>query len=221
MKLLLNALVKFVCGIILVGLMLFLPAGTFHYPGAWRFIALLFGPMLLFGTVLFLKAPALLEKRLNVKEKERAQKSVVALSALTFFISFILAGLDHRFGWTTVSLPILAISCILLLASYGMYMEVMRENAYLSRTVEVQSGQHVVDTGLYGVIRHPMYTASIVMFLSIPLVLGSWIAFLVMLAYPAFIVQRILNEEKVLSEGLEGYITYKEKVRFRLIPFIW
>lgn len=221
MKLLANALIKFVSGLILAGLLLFLPAGTFHYPGGWLFMALLFIPMVFFGAALYLKAPELLKKRLNTKEKEKAQKSVVGLSALVFVGAFILAGLDHRFGWTRVPGWVTAASAVLLLGSYAMYMEVMRENAYLSRTVEVQEGQKVIDTGLYGVVRHPMYTATIVLFLSIPLVLGSWISFVLLLFYPALIIMRIGNEEKVLSEGLPGYKEYMQKVRYRLIPYIW
>ncbi len=221
MKLLANALIKFASGLILAGLLLFLPAGTFHYPGGWLFMALLFIPMVFFGAALYFKAPELLKKRLNTKEKEKAQKSVVGLSALVFVGAFILAGLDHRFGWTRVPGWVTAAAAVLLLGSYAMYMEVMRENAYLSRTVEVQEGQKVIDTGLYGVVRHPMYTATIVLFLSIPLVLGSWISFVLLLFYPALIIMRIGNEEKVLSEGLPGYKEYMQKVRYRLIPYIW
>lgn len=204
-----------------MGLVLFLPAGTLAYPNAWLFLALLFIPMLMLGVVLFTKAPELLEKRLQSKEKENTQKGVVAASGLMFIGSFVLAGLDFRFGWTNVPDWVVMVSAVVLLASYGMYGEVMRENAYLSRTVEVQENQKVIDTGLYGVIRHPMYTATIFLFLAIPLVLGSWIAFAVMLLYPVVIIARIGNEEKVLEEGLPGYREYKKKVRYRLIPFIW
>ena len=220
-KLLLSALTKFLAGLILMGLVLFLPAGTFDYPNAWLFLGLLFIPMLLLGVVLFVKAPELLEKRLQSKEKESTQKGVVAASGLMFIGSFVLAGLDFRFGWTNVPAWVVTVAAIVLLASYGMYGEVMRENAYLSRTVEVQANQKVIDTGLYGIIRHPMYTATIFLFLAIPVVLGSWIAFVVMLAYPAAIVARIGNEEKVLEEGLQGYTEYKKKVKYRLITFIW
>ena len=191
MKLLANALIKFVSGLILAGLFLFLPAGTFRYPGGWLFMALLFIPMVFFGAALYLKAPELLKKRLNTKEKEKAQKSVVGLSALVFVGAFILAGLDHRFGWTRVPGWVTAASAVLLLGSYAMYMEVMRENAYLSRTVEVQEGQKVIDTGLYGVVRHPMYMSTVFLFLSMPLVLGSLISFVIMLAYIPIIVKRI------------------------------
>lgn len=220
-KLLVNALVKFVCGILLMGLVLFLPAGTFYYPNAWMFIALLFIPMLFLGAVLFLKAPELLRKRLNSKEKENAQVGIVAASALMFVGAFVAAGLDFRFGWTVVPTWLVALAAAAQFASYGLYAEVMRENAYLSRTVEVQENQKVVDTGLYGVIRHPMYTATILLYLAMPIVLGSWIAFVIMLCYPVIIIFRIRNEEKVLEQGLAGYKEYKQKVKYRLIPFIW
>lgn len=220
-KLLINALVKFVFGIILMGVVLLLPAGTFRYPNAWLFIALLFIPMLLLGAILFLKAPDLLRKRLNSKEKENAQVGVVAASALMFVGAFVAAGLDFRYGWTQVPAWLVALAAVIQFASYGLYAEVMRENAYLSRTVEVQENQKVVDTGLYGVIRHPMYTATILLYLAMPIVLGSWIAFVIMLSYPVIIIFRIRNEEKVLEQGLEGYSEYKQKVKYRLIPFIW
>ena len=220
-KLLLSALTKFLAGLVLMGLVLFLPAGTWNYSNAWLFLGLLFIPMLILGIVLFLKAPELLEKRLQSKEKESTQKGVVAVSGLMFIGSFVLAGLDFRFGWTNVPAWVVTVAAVILLASYGMYGEVMRENAYLSRTVEVQENQKVIDSGLYGVIRHPMYTATIFLFLAIPLVLGSWIAFAVMLLYPVAIVARIGNEEKVLEEGLQGYKEYKKKVKYRLVPFVW
>ena len=220
-KLLVNALVKFVCGILLMGLVLFLPAGTFYYPNAWLFIALLFIPMLVLGAVLFLKAPELLRKRLNSKEKENAQVGIVAASALMFVVAFVAAGLDFRFGWTVVPTWLVVLAAAVQFASYGLYAEVMRENAYLSRTVEVQENQKVVDTGLYGIIRHPMYTATILLYLAMPIVLGSWIAFVIMLSYPVIIIFRIRNEEKVLEQGLEGYTEYKQKVKYRLIPGIW
>ena len=221
MKLFLNALSKFAIGLILVGLLLFLPAGTFTYFGGWLFIGLLFIPMLFLGAVLLIKAPDLLKKRLNHKEKEKTQQGVVALSALLFLGGFVFAGLDHRFGWTEVPVPVVIAASVALLVGYGMYAEVMRENAYLSRTVEVQDGQKVIDTGLYGVVRHPMYLATILLFLSIPLVLGSWISLLFFAFYPVVIIVRIGNEEKVLTAELNGYAEYKEKVKYRLIPFIW
>lgn len=219
--LMLHAVIKFLSGLFLIGLILFLPAGTFDYPNAWLFIALLFIPMLLVGVVLYVKAPELLAKRLNTKEKESTQKRVVGLSALMFIVAFAIAGLDFRFGWSEFPRWMTIVSSIILLVSYGLYAEVMRENAYLSRTVEVQENQKVIDTGLYGIVRHPMYSATILLFLSMPLVLGSWIALFVMLYYPVIIVARIRNEEKVLEEGLKGYIEYKQRVKYRLIPFLW
>ena len=219
--LLLQALIKFLAGLILFGLLLFLPAGTFEYWNAWVLIAALFGPMLVLGTVLLIKSPELLAKRLATKEKESQQKTVVALSALMFLASFILAGLDFRYGWTSLpSWTVWAATGVLLL-SYLMYAEVMRENAYLSRTIEVQDNQKVIDTGLYGIVRHPMYSATVFLFLSMPLILGSMMSFVVMLVYIPIINARIKNEEKVLSEGLPGYQEYKQKVRSKVIPFIW
>jgi len=221
MKLLFSALTKFLIGLGLVGLLLFLPAGSLSYPGAWRLIALLFIPMLLLGIVLYCKAPELLKKRLNAKEKEKTQRGVIGLSGLLFPLGFILAGLDHRFGCSVIPGWLTILCCILFLIAYGLYAEVMRENAYLSRTVEVQEGQKVIDTGLYGVVRHPMYMASILLFLSMPIVLGSWYALIVFAVYPLLMVIRIQNEEKLLEKELHGYTEYKKKVRYRLIPFLW
>ncbi|MBO5196610.1 MAG: isoprenylcysteine carboxylmethyltransferase family protein [Clostridia bacterium] len=221
MKLLVNGLVKLICGIALVGLLVFLPAGTMNYLNGWLLCALLFVPMLILGAVLFLKAPDLLKKRLDTKEKEATQKGVVAFSGLIFLAGFIIAGLDHRFSWTKVHMAVVVVASVLFLLSYALYAEVMRENVYLSRTIKVHEGQKVVSTGLYGIVRHPMYMATVVMFLSIPLVLGSWIAFAVFLAYPFVIAVRIKNEEEVLSNELEGYKEYKEKVKYRMIPYIW
>lgn len=220
-NLLVNAIIKFAAGIILMGLVLFLPAGTFNYPNAWLFIALLFIPMLILGGVLFAKAPQLLEKRLNSKEKEKEQVGIVAASALMFMGAFIVAGLDFRYGWSNVPGWLVIVAAVIQFAAYGVYAEVMRENAYLSRTVEIQENQKVVDTGLYGIVRHPMYTTTVLLYLAMPLVLGSIPAFVVMLFYPVIIVFRIRNEEKVLEQGLDGYTEYKQKVRYRLIPFIW
>lgn len=220
-KLIIQALIKYIAGIILVGLLVFLPAGTFDYQNGWLFMSLLFVPMLILGVVLLLKAPDLLAKRLNNKEEQDDQKKVVGLSGLMFLAGFILCGLDFRWDWTDVPVIIVAAAAVLLLIGYGLYMEVMRENAYLSRTVEVQEGQKVIDTGLYGVVRHPMYFATVLMFLAIPLILGSWIGFSVFLIYPFLMVKRIRNEEYVLEEGLSGYREYKEKVKYRLIPYIW
>ncbi len=220
-NLLVNAMIKFVSGLIMMGVVLFLPAGTWDYPNAWLFMGLLFVPMLVLGIILFVKSPELLSKRLKSKEKENAQVGVVIASAVMFLGSFILAGFDFRYGWSHIPVWGVAVAAVLQFASYGLYAEVMRENAYLSRTVEIQENQKVVDTGLYGVIRHPMYTATVLLYLAMPIVLGSWIAFLVMLAYPVIIIFRIRNEEKVLEQGLEGYSEYKKRVKNRLIPFIW
>ena len=221
MKLLLDALIKFAAGVVLLGMLLFLPAGTLYYPNAWLFLALLFLPMLVLGAVLFVKAPELLKKRLNNKEKEKTQSKVVALSGLLFVGSFVLAGMDFRLGWSKLPGWLVVIAAVVQLAAYGMYAEVMRENAYLSRTVEVQENQKVIDIGLYGIVRHPMYSATVFLYLAMPLVLGSLPAFAVMLFYPVLIAARIRNEEQVLEEGLDGYREYKEKVRYRLVPFIW
>lgn len=221
MKLLVNAVTKYLFGLIFVSLLLFIPAGTLAFVGGWLFIGLLFIPMLILGVVLFVKSPNLLEKRLNNREKESAQRGVIGVSLIVFLAVFLLAGLDHRFGWSDITVWLTVVSSVVLLLSYAMYAEVMRENAYLSRTVEIQDGQKIIDTGLYGIVRHPMYLASVLMFLSIPLVLGSWIALCVMAVYPVLIVVRILNEEKVLTTGLDGYEDYKKRVKYRLIPLIW
>jgi protein-S-isoprenylcysteine O-methyltransferase Ste14 len=221
MKLLCNALVKYIAGFVLVGGLLFLPAGTLSYSGAWLFIALLFVPMLLLGIVLLIKAPALLEKRLNNKEKEKTQRGVIALSGLMFPLGFVLSALDFRFGWSSVPPWLVLVASLLFLIGYAMYAEVMRENAYLSRTVEVQEGQKVISSGLYGAVRHPMYLATLLMFLPLPLILGSLWGLLPFALYPVVTIIRILNEEKVLTEGLSGYAEYKQKVKYRLIPFVW
>ena len=221
MKLLISALAKYLAGLFLVGLILFLPAGTLQYPNGWRFCALLFLPMLLLGIILFLKAPALLEKRLHSRENQAAQKQVVGIAALMFMGGFVLAGLDFRFGWTRVPVWLINAASILLLVSYGLYAEVMRENAWLSRTVEVQEGQQVVDTGLYGIVRHPMYAVTTILFLSIPLVLGSWISFAAFLIYPVLMAKRIQGEEALLEKELPGYRQYQKKVKYRMIPFLW
>ncbi len=221
MRLFISALTKMIFGTVLIGAMLFLPAGTLAYGGAWLFIGLLFVPMLILGTVLCIKAPALLKKRLDFKEKEKTQKGVIALSGLLFPATFVLCGLDCRFGWSHVPLPAVIAASVLFLIGYAMYAEVLRENAYLSRTVEVQEGQTVVSTGLYGIVRHPMYLATLLMFLPLPLILGSLWGLLAIAPYPVMIVVRLLNEEKLLTEGLAGYKEYKTKVKYRLIPFIW
>ena len=221
MKLAISALIKFTVGLALVGLLLFLPAGTLSYANGWLFIGLLFLPMLLLGIVLLIRSPELLEKRLGVKEKENTQKGVVAASGLLFIAGFAVAGLDFRFGWSKMPLWVVIVASVVLLISYALYAEVMRENVYLSRTIEVREGQKVVDTGLYGIVRHPMYAVTVWLFLSIPVVLGSWWACLCFLPYVALIVIRIINEEKLLLAELEGYEEYKKRVRYRLLPFIW
>ena len=221
MKLALSALTKYTVGLILVGALLFLPAGSFGYMNGWLFIGLLFVPILILGIVLLIKSPDLLKKRLGAKENEKTQKGVVALSALLFVAGFVVAGLDFRFGWSKMPVFVVIIASVILLISYALYAEVMRENAYLSRTVEVQKDQKVVDTGLYGIVRHPMYAVTVWLFLSIPLVLGSWWALICFFPYVAVIVVRIHNEEKVLEAGLEGYAEYKKRVKYRILPFIW
>lgn len=221
MKLLINALTKFLCGLMLVGLFIFLPAGTLQFTYGWLFMGLLFVPMLIAGFVMFFKSPAFLAKRLDAKEKQRAQKGVVALSGLMFVAGFVVAGLDYRFGWSRMPLPVTIIASVLFLVAYVLYAEVMRENAYLSRTVKVEEGQTVVDTGLYGIVRHPMYMATIILFLMIPVVLGSWYALIAFAFYPAIIIVRLKDEEVLLTRELSGYAEYKQKVKYRMIPFIW
>ncbi len=220
-KLIIQAVVKYFGGLLLMSVLLFLPAGTVRYAGGWRLMGLLFVPMLLVGAVLLIKAPELLEKRLNDRESEGEQRTVIALSALELIVCFVLAGLDCRFGWTRFPGRVTAVSCALFLIAYALYAEVMRENAWLSRTVEIQEGQRVISTGLYGVVRHPMYLAVVLLFWAMPLVLGSLPAFLVMLPFPLVLVKRIRNEEKVLEDGLAGYREYENKVKYRLIPFVW
>lgn len=221
MKLLLKTLIALLLGMIITGAMLFLPAGTWDYPGAWLFMVLLFTPILLMGIVLMVKNPELLRKRLAMKEREKTQQGVVALSGLLLVASFIVAGIDYRFGWSHVSHAVVIIASAVLLISYALYAEVLRENVYLSRVVEVQEGQRVIDTGLYGIVRHPMYSAVSLLYLSIPLVLGSWWALLVMSPCVLLLATRIKNEEQVLCEGLPGYVEYTQRVRYRMIPFIW
>lgn len=221
MKLLISAITKMIFGIALIGAMLFLPAWTFNYFGAWLFIGVLFVPMLLTGLVLYIKAPNLLKKRLDFKEKEKTQGGVIALSGLMFPVAFILSAFDFRFAWSRVPTWLTIVAAALFVIGYALYVEVLRENAYLARTVEVQEGQKVISTGLYGIVRHPMYFATLLMFLPLPLILQSFWGLIPMVLYPALIVVRIINEEKVLSEGLDGYSEYRTKVRYRLIPFIW
>lgn len=221
MKLFISAFTKTVFGLLLIGAMLFLPAGGFNYPHGWLFLALLFIPMIPMGIVMLIKAPALLQKRLDAKEKLGGQRSIIALSGLVFLSAFIISALDHRFSWSSVPLWLVITASVLFLLGYGGYMEVMRENEYLSRTVKVEGGQRVIDTGLYGIIRHPMYLATLLMFLPIPLILGSFIGLIPIAFYIPLIVARIIGEEKLLSAELSGYGEYKKKVKYRLIPFIW
>lgn len=220
-KLLLNSIVKLLSGLVMIAILLFLPAGTWHYLHAWLFIALLFVPMTMIGIWLYLSQPNLLAKRLGNKEREQQQKNVVALSGLMFISGFVLCALDYRFGWSSVPVWLVVVASVIFLLGYGMYAEVMRENAYLSRTIEVQEGQQLIDSGLYGIVRHPMYTATILMFMAIPLVLGSFWALFVFAIYPILMVLRIQNEEQVLAKGLAGYPEYQKRVKWRLIPFIW
>lgn len=220
-QLLASACIRFFAGLILVGLLLFLPAGTSHYPCGWLFMAVLFVPMFIVGMVMMFRLPELLEKRLNAKEKEAEQKSVVALSGIMFIAAFVVAGLNFRFSWVVMPSWVVWSAVAVFLLSYTMYAEVMRENVYLSRTIEVQENQKVVDTGLYGIVRHPMYSATILLFLSMPLVLGSLPSFVIMLAYIPIIGKRIRNEEEVLRKGLAGYDDYCRKVKYRIMPFVW
>lgn len=221
MKLLIGALTKYFCGLLMVGLLIFLPAGTVYYPDGWLLIGLLFGPMLIAGFVMLLKSPEFLAKRLDAKEKQKTQKSVLAFSALMFAAGFVVAGLDFRFGWSNMPLPVTVGASFLFLAAYILYAEVMRENAYLSRTIKVEEGQKVVDTGLYGIVRHPMYSATVLLFLMMPVVLGSWYAIIPFALYPVIIIIRLMDEEKLLARELPGYTEYQKKVKYRLIPFIW
>lgn len=221
MKLAISAITKALLGFLIIALLIFLPAGTFCFANGWLLVAILFIPMIFLGVVLFVKSPEMLEKRLDMKETQKAQKAVVSISAIGFIIGLAVAGLDRRFDFSNVPLPVVFIAAIVFLLGYAMYAEVVRENAYLSRTVKVVEDQKVIDTGLYKIVRHPMYTATVFMFMSMPLVLGSWYSFIVFLFYPAVIVVRIKNEEKLLESELRGYIEYKQKVKYRLIPFVW
>lgn len=216
-----GALIKFFSGFLLVGLLVFLPAGTLRWERGWLFMGILFVPMFIAGLVMIAKAPDLLRKRLDAKEDEQEQRAVLALSGLIFIAAFVLAGLTRRFGWPTLPIWASLAAAVVFLAAYALYAEVMRENAYLSRTIEVQDGQHVVDTGLYGIVRHPMYSATVLLFLSMPLVLGSPLSFVVMLLYLPVIAKRIRNEEQVLMDGLVGYRDYMRRVRWRLLPHVW
>ena len=220
-RLLLNAIIKFMLGLFIVCLLLFLPAGTIYYWNAWLFIALLFIPMFIFGIVLFFKDKDLLKKRLNMKEKQNNQKTIIILSAILFILGFIIAGLDFKYNWSNIHISITTISCIIFVLSYILYAEIIRENKYLSRTIEIQENQKVVDTGLYSIVRHPMYMAVTLLFLSIPLILGSFISFILFLFFPLLLTRRIKYEEKFLEKELQGYTEYMKKVKYKMIPFIW
>lgn len=217
----LSALLKFLLGVVLVAALLFIPAGTLNYPNAILLMVILFVPMFLAGLVLMVKNPDLLRRRLKVKEEQGEQRKIIAATGFMFVVGFILAGLDFRLDWLPLPQIISKVSALLFLLAYALYAEVLRENTYLSRTVMVEEEQKVINTGLYGLVRHPMYSATIILFLTMPLVLGSLIAFLVFLPYPIMIIKRLKNEEQVLSKELTGYTEYQKKVRYRLIPYIW
>lgn len=220
-ELFIQAILKFFLGVVIIGLLIFLPAGTLQYQAGWLFMGILFIPMFCAGIVMMLKNPQLLRKRLNAKEKQAEQSLVVKLSGLMFVLGFIIAGLNYRFSWTELPDWVSWTAAIIFLVAYLLYAEVLRENTYLSRVIEVQENQKVVDTGLYGIVRHPMYSVTIILFLSMPLVLGSVLSFVIFLVYPVIIAKRIRNEEEVLEASLEGYTEYKMKVKYKLIPFVW
>lgn len=220
-KLFIQAITKFVFGFTIIALLLFIPAGTLNYWNAWLFIGILFVPMFIVGIILMIKNPDLLRKRLNAKEKESEQKAVLLLGGIMFICGFVVSGLNYRFQWIILPKGLVVVATIIFLLAYVLYAEVLRENMYLSRTVEIQEDQKVIDTGLYGIVRHPMYSSTILLFLSMPLVLGSVFAFLIFLIYPFIMAKRIRNEEQVLEERLAGYSEYKNKVKYKVIPFIW
>ena len=220
-KLFLEAIIKFLAGVIIIGLLIFIPAGTLNYINGWVFLGVLFIPMFIAGIIMMTKNPKLLVSRLKAKEKQKEQSIVVKLSGLMFFAGFIVAGLDYRFKWIELPPWTLYVSVILFLLAYLLYAEVLRENVYLSRTIQVQENQKVVDTGLYGIVRHPMYSSTLLLFLTMPLILGSIFSFIIFLAYPVIISFRIINEEKLLQKELTGYSEYMKKIKYRLIPFIW
>lgn len=220
-KLFVEAILKFTLGIILVGVLVFLPAGTLAFWQGWLFMGILFVPMFLAGIVMMIKNPQLLKKRLDAKEKQKEQDLVVKMSGLMFIAGFVIAGLGIRFQWYTLPKVVVIIAAAVFLVAYILYAEVLRENTYLSRTIEVQENQKVIDTGLYGIVRHPMYSVTLLLFLSMPLVLGSVYSFVIFLAYPFIIAKRIKNEEEFLEKELVGYSEYKQKVKYRLIPFVW
>lgn len=216
-----QAILKFMLGVVVMGTLIFLPAGSFYYWNAWLLMGILFIPMFFAGIVMMVKNPELLKKRLNAKEQQAEQNLVIKLSAFMFTLGFVMAGLNFRFAWVVLPDLVSWVGAAAFLLSYLLYAEVLRENTYLSRTVEVQKGQKVIDTGLYGIVRHPMYSATIILFLSMPLVLGSMISFAIFLTYPVIIAKRIRNEEAVLEKDLDGYTEYKKKVKYRIIPFVW
>ena len=221
LKLFISAILKFLLGVLLVGALIFLPAGTLAFAGGWLLMGILFVPMFGAGIIMMIKNPMLLSSRLDAKEKEREQNIVVKLSGLMFILGFVLAGLDFRFAWIELPFIVNIVASVIFIVAYIIYAEVLRENTYLSRTIKVVEGQKVVSTGLYGIVRHPMYFATILLFMSMPLVLGSLVSFVVFLAYPIIIAKRIKNEEEVLLRELDGYSEYRQKVKYRMIPFIW
>ncbi len=220
-KLFFQAILKFIFGVVLVGALLFIPANSINYWNGWLFMGLLFVPMFVAGIILMVKNPELLRKRLKTKEKESEQRQVIVFSGLMFLVGFIIAGLNYKYSWIELPNIVIIVAAILFIVSYILYAEVLRENTYLSRTIEVQENQKVVDTGLYGIVRHPMYAVTILLFLSMPLILDSIISFVIFLIYPVIISKRIKNEEEVLEKNLEGYSDYKKKVKYKVIPFIW
>ena len=220
-KLFFQAIIKYIFGVLIIGALLFIPANSFEYWNGWLFMGLLFVPMFIAGIILMIKNPELLRKRLNSREKENEQKCVLFFSGLMFLSSFIIAGLNYRYKWIEIPSIVVFISSIIFIIAYVLYAEVLRENTYLSRTIEVQDNQKVIDTGLYGIVRHPMYAVTILLFLTMPLVLGSIISFIIFLIYPFIIGKRIKNEEEVLEKDLKGYSEYKKKVKYKIIPFIW
>ena len=220
-KLFFQAIIKFLLGLIIIGSLLFIPANSLEYWNGWLFMGLLFIPMFIAGIILMIKNPKLLRRRLNAKEKEKEQKQVILFSGLMFLSGFIVAGLNYRYNWIILPNIVTIVSSVLFIIAYILYAEVLRENTYLSRTIEVQDNQKVVDTGLYGIVRHPMYAITILLFLTIPLILGSIISFIIFLIYPFIIAKRIKNEEAVLEKDLKGYSEYKEKVKYKILPFVW
>ncbi|MBO5656780.1 MAG: isoprenylcysteine carboxylmethyltransferase family protein [Agathobacter sp.] len=220
-KLFFQAICKFILGVLLVGVLIFWPAGTLHFANGWLLMGILFLPMFIAGLVMMVKNPSLLQKRLNAKEKQKDQNLVVKLSGLMFIAGFVVAGLNYRFGWYSLPKAVVIVAAVLFLVAYVLYAEVLRENTYLSRTIEVQEDQKVIDSGLYGRVRHPMYSATILLFMVMPLVLGSVYAFIIFLIYPILIIKRLKGEEKLLMQELPGYKEYMEKVKYRLVPFIW